>query len=469
MTHPPRDGLRALVLAVDAVLVLAAMGAAYGAHSLLRELTAAVRVVPELSHYAAVAYLALPLWLIIVVLTGADRLSDRSWSRLSILGAVLRVHVFGALALFTALFLTQSVVNRSLVGAFLASSFLLMLGERVLVSAWLNRHRASGQGVKRLLVVADAGAALAQLTESARRVELAPLLVGRLGAPGEGAEIPHLGEASEIESVLAREAVDEVVFLAPYHQPRAMEKALLACDELGIPASFAVELEPVGEAKPEVAYALGRTFITFERSRKSARALAIKHSADVILAVIGIVLLLPLFLLVSIAILITMGRPVFFTQKRAGRRGREFSMLKFRTMVKDAEAQKAALADKNEMSGPVFKIGDDPRVTKLGRFLRKSSIDELPQLFNVASGAMSLVGPRPLPVDEQRAIVGWHRRRLSMKPGITCIWQIRGRSDVDFEGWMAYDLEYIDSWSLGLDMMILLSTIPVVLRGRGAK
>jgi len=155
-------------------------------------------------------------------------------------------------------------------------------------------------------------------------------------------------------------------------------------------------------------------------------------------------------------------------QPRAGLYGRSFRMVKFRSMVQGAEAQRETLGDSNEMSGPVFKIKADPRVTRLGRVLRKTSLDELPQLFNVLNGSMSLVGPRPLPLMEQRQIRGWQRRRLSMKPGITGLWQVSGRNDLDFEEWMLLDLEYIDDWSLGLDLSILLRTLPVVLFGRGA-
>jgi lipopolysaccharide/colanic/teichoic acid biosynthesis glycosyltransferase len=143
-------------------------------------------------------------------------------------------------------------------------------------------------------------------------------------------------------------------------------------------------------------------------------------------------------------------------------------MIKFRTMIPGAEAKQAELAAQNEMTGPVFKVTRDPRVTRLGKFLRKTSIDELPQLLNVFLGQMSLVGPRPLPIKEQQGIRGWHRRRLSMKPGITGIWQISGRNNIDFEEWMRLDQQYVDDWSLGLDLTILLKTVPVVLFGKGA-
>jgi len=171
----------------------------------------------------------------------------------------------------------------------------------------------------------------------------------------------------------------------------------------------------------------------------------------------------------ALAIKITSpGGPIIFRQKRSGMNGRVFTLYKFRTMVPNAEALKASLEAKNEMDGPVFKIRNDPRVTRVGRILRKLSIDELPQLWNVLRGDMSIVGPRPpIPAEVER-YERWQRRRLSMRPGITCIWQVSGRNNVDFKRWMEMDLEYIDNWSLALDFKILLKTIPAVLSSRGA-
>jgi exopolysaccharide biosynthesis polyprenyl glycosylphosphotransferase len=192
---------------------------------------------------------------------------------------------------------------------------------------------------------------------------------------------------------------------------------------------------------------------------------------DLVGAMVLLLLSSPFMLLAALAVKWTSSGPVFFRQQRSGLNGRPFTMLKFRTMVTDAEQLKAELASFNEMDGPVFKVTNDPRVTPVGRWLRKWSVDELPQLWNVLRGEMSLVGPRPLPVDEIRRINDLaHRRRLSVKPGLTCLWQISGRNEVaSFKEWVRLDLEYIDNWSLWLDLKILLKTIPVVLTGAGAK
>jgi len=191
---------------------------------------------------------------------------------------------------------------------------------------------------------------------------------------------------------------------------------------------------------------------------------------DVALASVLLVLLSPLLLSIAVAILVsTPGGPVIFRQRRAGLHGRQFWMLKFRSMQIGADEIKATLADYNEMDGPAFKMSNDPRVTRFGRFLRKTSLDELPQLWNILRGDMSFVGPRPVPVEEVEQYEPWQRRRLSMKPGLTCLWQVSGRNELTFDEWMRLDLEYIDNWSLWLDLKIAIKTIPAVLLGRGAK
>jgi lipopolysaccharide/colanic/teichoic acid biosynthesis glycosyltransferase len=193
-----------------------------------------------------------------------------------------------------------------------------------------------------------------------------------------------------------------------------------------------------------------------------------KRAIDVAGALVGLVLLSPLFVLIALAIKVSSPGPVFFRQRRSGRGGKPFMIYKFRTMVVDAEARKVLLVTLNEQDGPAFKIKKDPRVTRIGRFLRKTSLDELPQLWNVLKGDMSLVGPRPLPCAETEACEGWQRRRLDVTPGITCIWQVRGRSAVSFDDWVRMDVQYIRQQSLPQDLKLLLLTVPAVLLRRGA-
>jgi lipopolysaccharide/colanic/teichoic acid biosynthesis glycosyltransferase len=194
--------------------------------------------------------------------------------------------------------------------------------------------------------------------------------------------------------------------------------------------------------------------------------LAAKRIVDFALAVIGLTLGLPIFLLAGMAVLIADGRPILFSQARVGLHGRQFKLYKFRTMVRDAEALRAQLLELNERKGPAFKVTDDPRITRAGRFLRRTSLDELPQLLNVLLGDMSMVGPRPPLPSEVDEYDIWHRRRLSMKPGITGLWQVAARRDAEFDRWVELDLAYIDRWSVWLDLKIMLRTIPAMLQGR---
>jgi exopolysaccharide biosynthesis polyprenyl glycosylphosphotransferase len=208
--------------------------------------------------------------------------------------------------------------------------------------------------------------------------------------------------------------------------------------------------------------------LTFTTTPQSEYLLFLKNALDFSLALFLILFLSPFLLGVALLIKILSGSPIIFRQVRCGLGGRKFVLYKFRTMIPSAEEIKEQLTHLNEMSGPVFKIREDPRCTPLGRLLRKFSIDELPQLFNIFKGDMSFVGPRPPLPQEVENYARWQRRRLRMKPGLTCLWQVSGRNKVDFEEWMRLDLEYIDNWSLMLDLMIFLKTIPVVLTARGA-
>lgn len=203
-------------------------------------------------------------------------------------------------------------------------------------------------------------------------------------------------------------------------------------------------------------------------ARASGLQLSVKRSVDVLVSVIALVLLAPIFFLVALAVKATSRGPVFFKQPRVGKRGELFDFVKFRSMRTTAVYEKPQLRELNEKDGPIFKIRNDPRITRVGRVIRKLSIDELPQLAHVLTGKMSLVGPRPHLPEEVAAYDARAYRRLTVKPGITCIWQVSGRADLDFETWIDLDLEYIDNWSLGLDTKLLVKTVPAVLSGKGA-
>jgi len=282
--------------------------------------------------------------------------------------------------------------------------------------------------------------------------------------------VPCLGETGMLPDLLHREVVDGVVFAADSKalDRTRFEELCLTCEDVGVDVLLPVNPFPHLIARVKLERFEEFTLLHFTTLSHDAVALFAKRSLDLTASLAGLLLLVPLFLAVGIGIRVTSRGPVFFVQERVGLRGRRFRMVKFRTMVADAESRLQQVRHLNEADGPVFKVKADPRITPLGRLLRKASIDELPQLWNVLRGDMSLVGPRPPIPAEVEKYERWQRRRLSMRPGITCLWQVSGRSELDFDTWMKLDLQYIDNWSLGLDFMILAKTLPAVFSGRGA-
>jgi exopolysaccharide biosynthesis polyprenyl glycosylphosphotransferase len=274
----------------------------------------------------------------------------------------------------------------------------------------------------------------------------------------------------ELGDVLAKEAVDEVFVALPVERySNIVDGVVQQCEEQGIMVRVRTPMFNLRIARTHIDDLDGVPVISIHSGPQEGWQLFVKRLIDAVGSAFLVILLSPLLLLVSLLIKATSPGPVFFRQERLGLNKRRIKLLKFRTMVPDADKQQRELEHLNEAEGPVFKIKNDPRVTAVGRFLRRFSIDELPQLFNVLTGEMSLVGPRPLPIrDVERIDAQWHKRRFSVKPGLTCLWQVNGRSDVNFERWVRLDLEYIDRWSLGLDMKILAKTIPAVMRGSGA-
>ena len=271
-------------------------------------------------------------------------------------------------------------------------------------------------------------------------------------------------------SFVRNNVVDEVVIMLPISSFYSEASRIAAlCEGQGIVTHFVSNLFDLRPALAKAQPPDYDSLITLHAGTMQGQALLAKRVLDITISLSCIVFFAPLFLITAALIKFTSPGPIFFVQKRVGLNKRLISVYKFRTMVEDAEKRQAVLERLNEVSGPVFKIKNDPRVTPIGKFLRKTSIDELPQLFNVLKGDMSLVGPRPLPVrDYQCFDKDWQRRRFSIRPGITCLWQINGRSSVHFERWMELDMEYIDRWSVWLDLQILIRTIPAVLKGSGA-
>jgi len=280
-------------------------------------------------------------------------------------------------------------------------------------------------------------------------------------------DIPLIGNYDDLLRLIQNARID---FLAVAPEPQDFIDILplvQAAEQIGVTIYLMTQFFQPGISKSSAVNIGGIPTLRFSSVPEKTVSLGLKEMLDRISALFGIIAITPLLAITSLIIKLDSPGPVLFKQPRTGKNGRPFLLWKFRTMTVDAEKRKEELQSLNEMSGPVFKIKNDPRVTRVGRFLRKYSIDELPQLFNILMGEMSLVGPRPPLPSEVEKFEPWQRRKLSVKPGLTCLWQTNGRNNVDFDEWMKLDLKYIDNWSLWEDAKIIVRTIPTVLKGSG--
>jgi len=354
-------------------------------------------------------------------------------------------------------------------------AMLLIAGTRLLVRLNLRRLRLRGHNIKKLLLVGNGPRAEWLATQVAERTDLGYRLVGYVDEERRLknralTSVPWLGNFEDRRRVIANEVIDEVFITLPIKsQYSRIEEAITILEEQGIMVHLFSDLFPHKLARSRAWEFEGTPLVSLQSAPSMSWRTEAKRVIDFVGSAILLVLFLPVFLLVAIAIKLDSAGPVFFVQERMGYNKRRFRMIKFRTMTVDAEARMREIEHLNEKDGPVFKIREDPRMTRLGRILRKLSIDEFPQLVNVFFGDMSLVGPRPLPMRDVLGLnVAWQKRRFSVKPGLTCLWQVSGRSNLSFEEWMQLDLEYIDRWSLTLDCKILLQTIPAILTAEGA-
>jgi exopolysaccharide biosynthesis polyprenyl glycosylphosphotransferase len=283
-----------------------------------------------------------------------------------------------------------------------------------------------------------------------------------------GEKLNVLPTDSDIDRLLEEDTIDEVIYCYEMPDMQTVQNLLLSCNEVGVVFRMYSSIFNMLSNKTHLHFFGTTPLLTISNTPLDYLSLKAKRLFDFTSSLVAVTLLSPLYVFVALLIVFTSKGPVFFKQIRVGLRGRQFWLYKFRTMVTNAEELKEKLKAQNEMDGPVFKMTHDPRITKIGRFLRKTGIDELPQFFNVLMGDMSLVGPRPPVPQEVKEYERWQLRRLSMKPGITCIWQIsENRNDISFEEWMRMDMEYIDNWSLKLDFVLMLKTVRAVFRADG--
>jgi exopolysaccharide biosynthesis polyprenyl glycosylphosphotransferase len=385
--------------------------------------------------------------------------------------ALVSLLVLGSTAALGVLRVAFPHLNLPEAGEFFLLLWPLVLGPRLLLLRRLDLREPPMQDV---LIVGTGAMARCTAEELRERPRTAARVIGHLRFSDEPEvatvlDAPVLGVGDDLERSLRASPIDEVYVAGnPGSHFAEMQKAIRTCERFGVPFALPAYSFRLERARPAQPAAVSDGFLHFVPHAPRPYQRSIKRLFDIFASAAALLVLSPVFLVVAVLIKLTSSGPIFFRQARAGLHGRPFNMFKFRTMVVDAERLKDQLAAKNEQTGPVFKMKNDPRVTPIGRLLRKHSIDELPQLINVLRGDMSIVGPRPPLPKEVALYEGWQRRRLSVRPGLTCIWQVSGRNQISFQEWMFLDMRYIDHWSLSEDLSLILQTFPVVLMGKGA-
>jgi exopolysaccharide biosynthesis polyprenyl glycosylphosphotransferase len=421
-------------------------------------------------------FLALLLaWHLILTSFGlyeSKRLATRRSEVIDVCEAVILSSI---VLLLAAKLFSKGTATVSFLALFWILSFAFLVTVRFIARYMLGMLRRRGRNLRFMLMLGTN----ARSIEFAKRIESKPELgyqvLGFVDDSPAREEFWTSGykvccELANLSEYLRRNVVDEVSMYLPLRSfYKQAAQVAMQCEQHGIIMRFDSDIFNLKIAQSHMDAFDGDPQIIAHSSGFAGWPFLFKRTIDLVVSFVLVLLLVPLFLTVAVLVRLTSPGPVFFKQKRVGLNKRQFIMYKFRTMVPNAERIQEELLHLNEMSGPVFKIRNDPRMTPFGRMLRKTSIDELPQLFNVLKGDMSLVGPRPIPLrDYQFFNEDWQRRRFSVRPGITCLWQVGGRNSIPFERWMELDMEYIDQWSLWLDLKILVRTIPALLRGTGA-
>ncbi|MDH3999574.1 MAG: sugar transferase [Desulfuromonadales bacterium] len=461
--------VKKISIAIDCLMVGAALCLAY---------TVRTRFPGALQPLNAYLWVLIPVFPIWYSLFSKQRLYD-SIRKLTFMELGVRlghVHLLGGLGVASIIFFVDRYdYSRGLFLLFLLFSFLLLFLEKVCLRALLGFIRRRGYNVRYLLIVGtlDKAQRLNDLVEEHKDWGLK--VVGFVQAsPGplkdSFADHEVLGRLEDLVAICKQVPVDEVVFCLPPDMVVDAEVYLKGLEELGVTVRMVLSFYELSLYRQELSFFHDELpILTFHVKELDAQQLFLKRILDIVGALVGLFTIIMLFPFIALAIKLNSPGPVFFGQTRLGESGRSFKCWKFRSMAVDAEQHKSELADKNEMNGAIFKMKDDPRVTAVGRFLRKTSLDELPQFWNVLKGEMSLVGTRPPTPDEVSQYENWHHRRISIRPGITGLWQVSGRSQVeDFDDVVKLDLQYIDNWTLGLDIRILLKTIWVVMTRNGS-
>ncbi len=345
---------------------------------------------------------------------------------------------------------------------------------RVIIIGLLGYYRSRGYNTQTVLIVGTGSTARNFTDRVLFNSRMGLKIIGFIDwerRPGlwRYQDIPSIGMLEDLPEILKSEQVDWVIFAVGRKYLDRIENSIEICEKMGIYVAVLADFFTAKFARRKAGALFDFPLVYYDMAPALNFSMLLKGALDRILAVLGIIIAMPIMIAAALVIRLTSKGPIVFKQERCGLNGRKFTLYKFRTMVENAEQLKKELADYNEMDGAAFKIKNDPRITAAGKFLRKTSIDELPQFFNILKGDMSLVGPRPPLQGEVINFDLWQRRKLSMKPGLTGLWQISGRSNISFDEWMKLDLKYIDNWSLWEDTKILAKTVPAVLKGTGAR
>jgi len=423
------------------------------------------------NEYIILIILFVPIWFIFFKLTNLSAFNRAKPYAIILLDYII-VNALGSLLLFFIIFILKlESISRVVLFIFIPISIIFNYFVRISIKEAFKYYRKKGYSPRNLLIIADSTSET--FIDEIIKNDFWGYKIKVIFTDSELItdkyinSYPVLPENTNISEFLEMEAIDEAIYLKENIELEEVKKMLYACDEIGVTFHVQSPLFNLIATKAHVNYFGYIPFLTFSKQPTNYLALKIKSLIDYIVSFFALLVSFPFLLIIILLIKADSKGPVFFKQTRVGRNGRLFKVFKFRTMVVDAEELKDKLADKNEQTGPVFKMKNDPRITKVGKFLRKTSLDEFPQFINVLLGQMSIVGPRPPVPKEVEQYQRWQLRRLSMKPGITCIWQVSGRNKIGFDDWMKLDLQYIDNWSLNLDFMLILKTVKVVFESDG--
>ena len=468
-------------LAADGLLAVASFAVAHW----IRSYIVTPRPLYPLSHYLWIIPLAVGLWMGAGMMAGIyQEIREEELRR--VFSDPIKVGLIATTLLFAFTYaLKLEYISRLLLGFYAAFDLAAMIVFRLIARRLSEPLRRTFAGLYYFLLVGSTPEALeiAQIIEANERRGMFGLVwmgssqdlpatagssqPGAFGNSGLRCDYP-VYSLDKIPELLRQHVIDEVVFAVAKTELDGLQETLLLCEEEGVKTRLLLSFLPHVISRIRLERLHDMPMLTFSTTPENEDLLLLKRVVDFLMALVFLVVLSPLFLVLALLIKLTSRGPVFYRQTRCGLGGRKFTVYKFRSMRADADLLRDELEALNELDGPVFKITNDPRCTAVGTFMRKFSLDELPQLVNILKGDMSFVGPRPPLPEEVEKYERWQRRRLRMHPGLTCLWALEGRNKLNFKRWMELDLEYIDHWSPSLDWKILVKTIPVVLLGRGA-